>query len=105
MSFIAPILPENAPFSPLQRAWLDGFLAGLIGDDGTPFSPSSPGLTRGSLDAATDAHGSSPWAEGPRVEPGHDGVGEAAGSALPAAAQDFPWHDPGLPLDERIALA
>src|SRR5437867_2098311 len=31
MSFIAPILPDNAPFTPLQRAWLDGFLAGLFG--------------------------------------------------------------------------
>ena len=32
MSFIAPILPDNAPFSPPQRAWLDGYLAGLFGD-------------------------------------------------------------------------
>jgi hypothetical protein len=30
MGLIAPSLPENAPFSPLQRAWLDGFLAGLF---------------------------------------------------------------------------
>jgi sulfite reductase (NADPH) flavoprotein alpha-component len=69
MAFIAPSLPENAPFSPLQRAWLDGFIAGLIGD-------------------------------GDRV---------AAGAIeAPAAArepEDFPWHDPGMPLDERIALA
>ena len=33
MSVVAPSLPANAPFSPLQRAWLDGFLAGLLGDD------------------------------------------------------------------------
>ena len=69
MGFIAPSLPENAPFSPLQRAWLDGFIAGLFGD-------------------------------GDRV---------AAGTIeAPAAArepEDFPWHDPGMPLDERVALA
>jgi sulfite reductase (NADPH) flavoprotein alpha-component len=26
-----PLIPENAPFSPRQRAWLNGFLAGLYG--------------------------------------------------------------------------
>jgi sulfite reductase (NADPH) flavoprotein alpha-component len=28
-----PIVPEDAPFSAMQRAWLNGFLAGLFGDD------------------------------------------------------------------------
>jgi hypothetical protein len=36
MSFIAPILPDNSPFSPLQRAWLDGYLAALFTDDAAP---------------------------------------------------------------------
>ena len=27
-----PLIPENAPFSPAQRAWLNGFLAGLYGN-------------------------------------------------------------------------
>ena len=61
-----PRLPDSAPFSPAQRAWLDGFIAGLLGDSGN----------------------------GP----------EAAGSP-PGEPEDFPWHDPGLSLDERIALA
>jgi sulfite reductase (NADPH) flavoprotein alpha-component len=66
VSFIAPCLPETAPFSPRQRAWLDGFLAGLLNDSGdVPDAPSS----------------------------------------LPGEPEDFPWHDPGLPLEERIALA
>src|SRR5271157_1174361 len=26
-----PLIPDNAPFSPAQRAWLNGFLAGLYG--------------------------------------------------------------------------
>jgi sulfite reductase (NADPH) flavoprotein alpha-component len=28
-----PIVPEDAPFSAMQRAWLNGFLAGLFGDE------------------------------------------------------------------------
>ncbi len=41
MSFIAPSLPQGAkPFSPAQRAWLDGFIAGLVGEGGNQL----PGL-------------------------------------------------------------
>src|SRR4051812_39074288 len=29
-SSVVPFLPETAPFSPAQRAWLNGFLAGLL---------------------------------------------------------------------------
>jgi len=72
MSFIAPSLPVNAPFSPPQRAWLDGFLAGLFGGNAT-----------------ADV-----------VEPPM-----AVSRAAPGEPEDFPWHDPGLALDERIALA
>src|SRR5439155_18958523 len=73
MSFIAPILPDNAPFAPLQRAWLDGFLAGMFGDGAT-----------GLASAAAAPETAAP---------------------LPAADEAFPWHDPALPLDERLALA
>jgi len=96
MSFIAPSLPETAPFSPPQRAWLDGFIAGLFGDAGNEsdasISSSSPDLIRGSLEAVRDG----------RVTPGHD-VDFLA--PPPDEPEDFPWHDPGLSLDERIALA
>jgi sulfite reductase (NADPH) flavoprotein alpha-component len=33
-----PLIPENAPFSPTQRAWLNGFLAGLYGGVGAGVS-------------------------------------------------------------------
>ena len=36
MSPPIPLIPENAPFSPAQRAWLNGFLAGLYGGAGPP---------------------------------------------------------------------
>ena len=28
-----PMIPENAPFSAEQRAWLNGFFAGLLSSD------------------------------------------------------------------------
>lgn len=62
-----PLIPESAPFSPAQRAWLNGFLAGLYG--GAPANASA--------------------APPPPAE----------------VADDHPWHDPALSLDERLALA
>ena len=35
MNAIIPLIPDNAPFSPTQRAWLNGFLAGLYGSAAT----------------------------------------------------------------------
>ena len=29
MNEFIPVLPESAPFTPEQRAWLNGYLAGL----------------------------------------------------------------------------
>ena len=65
-----PLIPETAPFTPEQRAWLNGFFAGLLGAGGAPV----------------------PAAD---VLPG----------AAQAPAEDFPWHDPALSLDERMKLA
>jgi sulfite reductase (NADPH) flavoprotein alpha-component len=62
-------LPESAPFTEAQRAWLNGFVAGLLG--------------------AERARSDAP------AEP----------AAPAAAADDFPWHDPTLALDERMKLA
>jgi sulfite reductase (NADPH) flavoprotein alpha-component len=86
MSFAPPtqpfsLLPESAPFTPEQRAWLNGFFSGLISVDGavTPLSPAeSAALMSGALakDPLADADD-----------------GEA------------PWHDQTLPLPERMKLA
>ena len=73
---LIPRLPDNAPFSSGQRAWLDGYLAGLFGVAAEVGSARPP---------APD--------ETARVPP------------APAEREDFPWHDPILPLDERLALA
>jgi sulfite reductase (NADPH) flavoprotein alpha-component len=73
-----PILPESAPFTPTQRAWLNGFFAGLMnrvaGGGG-----SSPAAASASATAETPASAD--------------------------AAEEFPWHDAALSLDERMMLA
>jgi sulfite reductase (NADPH) flavoprotein alpha-component len=68
MTYCAPILPDNAPFSAAERAWLNGWLAAYLGTD----------------DAAPGTH---------------------PDTAAAALAEEFPWHDMTLPLDERLQLA
>src|SRR5262245_296821 len=72
------IVPESAPFSREQRAWLNGFFAGLL---------------------APDVKGS--------VAPYRGDLPAAAAKALLAEDQDAaaPWHDAALSLTERTALA
>ncbi len=65
-------LPDSAPFSPNQRAWLDGYIAGRFSVE---------------IDNAGDL-------------PVVDGRVAAA-----VEVEDFPWHDPTLVLEERLALA
>jgi sulfite reductase (NADPH) flavoprotein alpha-component len=69
-------IPETAPFTAEQRAWLNGFVAGLLGMERT-------------LAAGESAL--------PPVQ--------AAGSPPAQADETLPWHDPTLALDERLKLA
>jgi sulfite reductase (NADPH) flavoprotein alpha-component len=78
---IASLLPDNAPFTPEQRTWLNGLFAGLLGLDGvaTALSPEQTAML-------------------------------LPGFALPAAPpadedDDAPWHDPAMALGERMQLA
>src|ERR1700674_788460 len=79
MSYIAPIVPDNSPFSPAQCAWLNGLLAGLIAADQPMLADAGPPIL----------------AAQPLPVP----------QAAPAAPEEFPWHDPALPIDERMKLA
>jgi sulfite reductase (NADPH) flavoprotein alpha-component len=76
------LLPESAPFTAAQRAWLDGFFAGL-----------RDGLAGGAA-AAENAEAAPapppPISAGP-LEDGDDGAA--------------PWHDQCIPLPERMSLA
>jgi sulfite reductase (NADPH) flavoprotein alpha-component len=82
----ANLIAENAPFTPEQREWLNGFFAGLLSLDGgaTPLSAEeAAALMRSSLAPA-------PAANGP-LDDGDDGAA--------------PWHDQTIPLAERMTLA
>ncbi len=67
------LIPETAPFTADQRAWLAGYFAALL-------APGAAGATPLSAEA------------------------RSAGPAL-ACNDDAPWHDPGMALADRMALA
>lgn len=72
------LIPESAPFTDEQRAWLNGFLAGWVGLDGA---------ARG--DGSSSARA----------------LVEQVAPADTPPAEAFPWHDDSLSMDERLKLA
>jgi sulfite reductase (NADPH) flavoprotein alpha-component len=82
---IPSFIPETAPFTPEQRTWLNGLFAGVFGlpDNVTPVSTAEAAkLLAGLID------------------------GDAAAAAAPEETDDgAPWHDPAMPLPERMKLA
>jgi sulfite reductase (NADPH) flavoprotein alpha-component len=83
---IATLIAENAPFTPEQREWLNGFFAGLLSLDGgvTPLSAEEAAALMPRGLAAP------PAAKGP-LDDGDDG--------------EAPWHDQTMALDARMKLA
>ncbi len=82
---ILEILPESAPFTPEQRTWLNGFFAGLLQLD-APAKPLSPEETAGLI-------------------PGLFGGADSAAGAPAGADDGAPWHDPAMPIADRMKLA
>ena len=76
-----PVLPESAPFSGPQRAWLNGFFAGVFN-----LAPGANGSPANGVAAAP-----APAGDGALPEP--------------EVVEEFPWHDPALPMDDRLKLA
>src|SRR5215208_1104472 len=74
MSF--PALPETAPFSSVQRAWLSGFLAGMFSNAQSEASAATALVAPASTD--------------PPAAP---------------AKEEHPWHDPAMPMEQRLKLA
>src|SRR5512142_977262 len=75
-------IPENAPFTVEQRTWLNGLFAGVFGlEEGvTPLS---------SADVA-------------KLLPG---LVDAVASLATEIDDGAPWHDPAMPLADRMTLA
>ncbi|HUC61284.1 MAG TPA: sulfite reductase subunit alpha [Alphaproteobacteria bacterium] len=73
---LVELIPATAPFTPAQRAWLNGFFNGLM-----------------SAEAKAAPNSTAPAAPTPGAAPGDGDDGEA------------PWHDQTLRLDDRMKLA
>jgi sulfite reductase (NADPH) flavoprotein alpha-component len=95
----ADLVPENAPFDEEQRAWLNGFLAGLLGfgngsNAGNPGDPRAPGAA--ALDAVPDRAGAalSSTGAGDNFAAARDaasgGAALGAGATAPAGAGAAP---------------
>ncbi len=74
---VPSLIPETAPFSAEQRAWLNGFFAGLVSLDGAGVTALSP-------------------EQNAALMPGGAGDGDDG---------EAPWHDQTLPMAERMTLA
>lgn len=81
------IVPESAPFSTEQRAWLNGFLAGVLG---VLDQQSAQGGSAAMLAAAAS------------LLPLPLGAGI---STSQEPEESYPWHDPALSLTDRMKLA
>ena len=77
---IPSLVPETAPFSDEQRAWLNGFFAGLVSLDGAGVTALSPEQSAALMPGATNEFGDTD-------------------------SGDAPWHDQAMPLPERMTLA
>lgn len=75
---MSSFIPESAPFNEQQRAWLNGFFAGLTGIQDGDTQASAAGIATAAMPSAD-----------PIVE----------------EEEDFPWHDAGLPIVDRMELA
>ncbi|HUI94126.1 MAG TPA: sulfite reductase subunit alpha, partial [Xanthobacteraceae bacterium] len=82
---IPSLLPESAPFTPEQRAWLNGFFAGWLGLDNGGITALSPEESARLMSGVA-----APVAKGP-LDDGDDG--------------EVPWHDQTMPLPDRMKLA
>lgn len=73
-----PVIPDGAPFSTEQRAWLNGFFAGLLSLDANAGASPMTGALPDAAQKALAGNG------------GHD---------------EAPWHDAAMPIGERMQLA
>lgn len=75
------LIPDSAPFTDEQKSWLNGFFAGLLGIDENAVN--NPQVLNAAIGALPDANG----------------------TTVEEQEEEFPWHDPGMELEERQQLA
>lgn len=77
------VIPDDAPFTPEQRKWLEGFLSagGLVAAAAAPVESKPAPATVAVAEEVVAAPAEAP------------------------AAGDTPWHDPGLGMQQRMELA
>ncbi|MEM1062146.1 MAG: sulfite reductase subunit alpha, partial [Planctomycetota bacterium] len=75
MSELMKLVPDSAPFNDEQRAWLNGFLAGWVGMQGGDLGA---GMVNGTA------------------------LLDAPAEAVEEEEEDFDWHDPGVPMEDRL---
>ena len=80
---MSSMIPDSAPFTEEQRAWLNGFFSGLMGIE--PNADSGDALAAAGLTTAS--------------------ILSAAPTPADDEEDDFPWHDEDLPIAERMELA
>ncbi|GAA5507165.1 sulfite reductase subunit alpha [Novipirellula caenicola] len=78
---MSSLIPDSAPFSQEQRAWLNGFFAGMMGIQSN--TQQSEALAAMGFSSETIATPDAPAEE----------------------EEDFPWHDDSLPIVDRMSLA
>jgi sulfite reductase (NADPH) flavoprotein alpha-component len=90
---IPTLIPDSAPFTVEQRTWLNGFFAGLLSLDG-------------GVNALSSAETAALMNEVMGSEPaGAAGAATARGPLDDGDDGQAPWHDPAMPLGERMELA
>ena len=82
---IPSFIPESAPFTKEQRTWLNGLFAGLfdLHDSITPLSPAAAA----------------------QLMPGLRDFGAQPAAASAETGDGAPWHDPAMPMADRMKLA
>ncbi len=103
-----PVLPLSAPFTPEQRAYLNGFFAGIFGLDASAAAQNGPAVAVAMDDHSLNRVGSDSGGNDAIAAPAHSPAalnGVAPSQAEPQANESTPWHDPALSLDERMELA
>lgn len=87
-----PTIPENAPFTPRQRAWLNGFFAGLVSTGRAASGGEAPLVSADLGDGSTTASVAAP------TQPSWKDV-------VDDDVNQYAWHRSELPLEERMQLA